>query len=233
MRKSDWGKIIELEISDADWPMQGMPDALLADGGELATYASDILPELGTVDVANTPPCRGDLKAQVEQTGELADAGLIRFLPGATKGPHERCSEPPAKKAKLGVRQITHLLTQWAYKVHNKRDLSDSFIDPKLIARGVKMTPNGLWADSVKMRGPLPIYDDNSHLARMLPRQRALITRKGIVLGDVIFDRPDDPIFRLLKEGATTFGCDRYIAVHFDWTTTKLIYVVPGSTTVS
>lgn len=231
MRKSEWGKIIDLEISDLEWPMCGMADSLLADGGELATHASDVLPELGSVDIANTPPCRGDLKAQVEQTGELADAGLIRFLPGATKGPRERCSDAPEKRAKLSFKKITHLLTEWAYKVHNKRDLSGSFIDPELIGRKVKMTPNGLWADSVRKRGILPAYDDNVYLARMLPRHIAKITRQGIVLGDIIFDRPKDPVFRLMKEGATTFGCDRFLAVHYDWMLTKQVYIVPEDPT--
>lgn len=231
MRKSEWGKIIDLEIDDTEWPMRGLPESLLADGGEFATNASDVLPELGTVDIANTPPCRGDLKAQVEQTGELADAGLVRFLPGATKGPRERCSEAPEKRAKLSFKKITHLLTEWSYKVHNTRDLSGSIVDPELIGRKVDMTPNGVWADSAKKWGLLSAYDDNVYLPRMLPRHEAKITRKGIVLGDIIFDRPNDPIFRLMKEGATTFGCDRFVVVHYDWMITKQVYMVPEDPT--
>ncbi len=46
MKKSEWGKLIDLDIPDEEWPMMGLANSLLADGGELATHASDILPEL-------------------------------------------------------------------------------------------------------------------------------------------------------------------------------------------
>jgi hypothetical protein len=227
MPKSKWGELIGMQISDEEWFMHGKPDSLLGDGGDIARIASNILPELATVDVANTPPCRGDLKAQVEQGFELADIGTIRFLPGATKGPRLRMTIDPAKKAKLSVMKITHSLTRWAYEVHNIRNISGSAVDPELIGRQIELTPNGLWKDSVRKYGPLPIYDIDTHLPRMMERNLAEVTRRGLLLGGVYFDRPTDSIFKRLKEGATTFGTPRHIAVHFDRLITKQIYIVP------
>jgi len=124
MPKSQWGKIIGMDISDKQWMMQGKADSLLGDGGELAHLASNVLPEMAVTDLANTPPCRGDLKAQVEQSGELADIGTIRFLPGATKGPKMRMAPDPAKKAKISTLKITQRITSWAFEVYNIRNLS-------------------------------------------------------------------------------------------------------------
>lgn len=227
MPKSEWGKLIGLDISDDEWPMQGKPDALLADGGEMAKYASGILPELGTTDIANTPPCRGDLKGQVEQTGELADVGIVRMLPGATKGAKERCAEAPEKKAKLAAMKIAQCYTEWAYKVHNIRDLTGTIVDPKLIGRNVRLRPIDLWNDSIGIFGPLPKYSVDEHLPRMLPRVLATVTRRGLQVGDIYFDRPNDPVFKRLKEGATCFGGPATLAVHIDPCINKQIYMVP------
>jgi hypothetical protein len=227
MPKPELGKLIGIEISADEWPMHGRAVAILGDGGEGAKIASGILPELGSVDIATAPPCRGDLKGQVEQTGDLADVGLIRLYPGMTKGPRQRCTEDPAKNAKITVLKLTQRLTEWSYKVHNNRDLTESFIDPELFGRGVPNTPNGRWKDSIRIFGPLDRYDSDTYLPRMHQRNQAKVTRWGLQLGDIYFDRPKDPIFTQLKEGATTFGQERYLAVHFDRLLTKQIYLVP------
>ena len=89
------------------------------------------------------------------------------------------------------------------------------------------MTPNGLWEDSIKKWGPLPVYDVDTHLPRMLERTTVDVTRRGLLLGGVFFDQPNDPVFRHLKEGATTFGTPHKLAAHFDRCITRQIYIVP------
>jgi len=124
--------------------------------------------------------------------------------------------------AKLTVRTLTQLLTRWAYEVHNRRRLDDKWCRPDWIARGVSMSPNGLWAADALA---LPAYEVEVYLPRMLERNRATVTRRGLEFGGLVFDRPDDTVFARMKSEAAGPGGHSPIAIHFDRMITRQIYI--------
>lgn len=113
-----------MEIKREDWPSEHLCWRLLADNGELAGFESDNLVRLEVCDLANTPPFRGDLKGLVESSFQCANMGTIRWLPGHTRGPRERCAPDQANQSMLTIFEFTRLLIDWVVNWYNPRTLS-------------------------------------------------------------------------------------------------------------
>jgi hypothetical protein len=84
------------------------------------------------------------------------------------------------------------------------------------------MSPNGLWSAEART---LPAYEVAVYLPRMLERNQAMVTRRGIEFGGLVFDRPDDAVFARMKAQATSPGGPFPIAIHFDRMISRQIYI--------
>ena len=60
--KVEYCKKYGIAIKEQDWPVVGLPDAVLADRGELLGYQIESLERNFSVRIENTPPYRGDAK---------------------------------------------------------------------------------------------------------------------------------------------------------------------------
>jgi hypothetical protein len=56
-----------LQIQPEDWPIYGLPNAILADRGELIGYQIELLEKNFSVRIENAPPYRSDAKGIVER----------------------------------------------------------------------------------------------------------------------------------------------------------------------
>lgn len=74
------------EIDKDDWPSIGLPDAILADRGELLGYQIEYLEQAFGVRIENTPPYRGDAKGIVERHFHTIQADFKPFAPGVVSG---------------------------------------------------------------------------------------------------------------------------------------------------
>lgn len=70
------------EISADDWPSIGLPDAILADRGELLGHQVEYLEKAFGVRIENAPPFRGDAKGIVERNFRTLQADFKPFAPG-------------------------------------------------------------------------------------------------------------------------------------------------------
>ncbi|MCO7034779.1 DDE-type integrase/transposase/recombinase, partial [Vibrio paracholerae] len=75
-----------IEIEAQDWPAIGLPDAILADRGELLGSQIESLEKSFSVRVENTPPYRGDAKGIVERNFKTIQADFTPFAPGVVTG---------------------------------------------------------------------------------------------------------------------------------------------------
>ena len=73
-------------IEPEDWPSIGIPDAILADRGELLGYQIESLEQAFGVRIENTPPYRGDAKGIVERSFKTLQADFKPFAPGVVTG---------------------------------------------------------------------------------------------------------------------------------------------------
>lgn len=74
------------DIEYEDWPVVGLPDAILADRGELLGHQIESLERSFSVRIENTPPYRGDAKGIVERSFKTHQAIFKTYAPGIVTG---------------------------------------------------------------------------------------------------------------------------------------------------
>lgn len=151
--KKAFAKTVDLEIEPDAWPCAHLPWKLLADNAELASYASDLLVRAEICDLANTPSCRGDLKAAVESSFKCGNVGLIRFFPGYHRGPKARCAPDSRLQSTLSVPEFTKALIGWAISHFNCRLLQDYEPTEMMLRYPVPAIPIELWKWGIRHIG--------------------------------------------------------------------------------
>ena len=227
--KPEWCRAtVGLEIGDHEWTAEGRCQHLAADNAHFLTEAARTIPELVS-DVGICAAYRPDGKGQVETTAELANLGVIHlFRYGVTKGPKERAKEDPAWDARVSVQTFTRELVRWIINVANHRPLpNDRELDPDFVATGLDPTPFNVfkWSTS-EHGGPPNAYDKHTWMPRLLERVKAKVTERGLEIGGLYFDLPNDEDFARMKAKATV-GSVTYKPAHIDRITTRQIYLVP------
>lgn len=229
MPKSEWGRIIGEPISDDEWDCQGLPETLVCDNGEAATHGCDHFGEL-TFDVSPNRPFFAFWKQEVETSFRLANIGYVNLLPASTKGPKQRHSEDPEKKALVSMSELTRQLSRWAYMTANHRVLENFPEHEELIREGVPNTPIALYRASRRMRGgSLRPFVKERHIPALMESRDATVKPEGIDLSGVYFDFDDEsrPTWLTKLKRDAVAGPRKSIRIHFDRMLLNRVYLVP------
>jgi hypothetical protein len=170
-----------VEIAEEDWPSCHLPEAILADRGELEGYNADNLVNALNVRVSNTPPYRADWKAIVERNFRLSNDKLIHWMPGAVYQPHERGDKDYRLDAVLDLHQFRKLMILSVLD-HNKGHRMDWYrMDEFMIQDHVEPYPIDLWDWGIRNRaGHLRIVTPEILRSNLLPNAEASVTYRGI-----------------------------------------------------
>lgn len=193
--KVDFCKEFDITISEEEWPSQGLPKILTADGGELSGYNAENMVALGT-SVEILPAYRPELKGIVEQLMRKMNAEAKRCFPGAVlKQIKERGDKDHRLEAVASLEAYYKFIIQ-CIREHNNSIVSDEFVvDPQMYQAGIKLTPAEIWSWGVKNRTS-SLHDKPRELIRMnlLPRDTATVTQAGIKYGKLRYTckRGDD-----------------------------------------
>ncbi|HEY5915111.1 MAG TPA: transposase [Verrucomicrobiae bacterium] len=169
-----------ITIASEEWPNFGLPEAVLADRGELEGYgATNLVNSLG-IRVDNTSPYRADLKPIVERTFRSLNDLLIHKLPGAVRKPKERGERDPRLDAVLTIGELRTLVIH-AILQHNGRWIEGYRLQKDMIADQVQPRPERLWDWGIRNRsGHLRSADPDIVRANLLPPGKATVTHRGI-----------------------------------------------------
>lgn len=169
-----------IAIAPEEWPSMGLPEAILADRGELEGHgASNIVNSLG-IRVSNTSPYRADMKGIVERTFRSMNDLLVHSLPGAVRKPKERGERDPRLDAALTLREYRILLIR-SILLHNQRRIETYRLQPEMIADRVQPRPTAVWDWGIVNRsGHLRQADSNILRGNLLPGAKATVTYQGI-----------------------------------------------------
>ncbi|MBX7224342.1 MAG: transposase family protein [Blastocatellia bacterium] len=179
--KVSFCKEFGIEISGADWPCAGLPEALLSDRGELFSQASDNLVNALNIRISTAPPYRADWKGIVERSFRTTNEKVIQWLPGAVRAPRERGETDYRLDATLDLQQFRKLLILCALD-HNHSHRMDWFrLTEGMMADRVEPYPLELWEWGIRCRsGSLrPVARDILRL-NLLPSDEATVTHRGI-----------------------------------------------------
>lgn len=170
----------DISIEESDWPVSHLPEALMADRGELEGYDADHLVNAFNITVHNTAPYRGDLKGIVEQHIDLSNEKIIHWIPGRVRK-RERGDRDYRLDATLTLHEFQKLMVLSALDHNNEQRLTDYRKDEYMIADHVEPYPIDLWNWGIRNRsGHLRKPDIETVRLNLLPEAEASVTQHGI-----------------------------------------------------
>ncbi len=178
-----------IEISKEDWPVEHLPDVLLADRGELEGSNVDQLISAFNIHVENAAPYRADWKGIVEKQFDITQRKVKPFLPGyVDKDFQERGARDYRLDAKLTLEQFTQLMIKQVIYYNTKHYLKDYLRDEDMIRDEVQPTPLELWNWGIQNRsGKLRYFPEKTVKMHLLPQSQATVTFKGIKLKNMLY----------------------------------------------
>ena len=171
-----------IAITDEEWPCRHIPNAILADRGEMESMSIDTVVNALNVRVENARAYRGDMKGIIEQYFNVANKDALTHLPGHVKPDmNERGSEDYRLKAKLDIHQLTKILIQCVL-YHNNQHLHKTFErTADMIADNVPPVPLQVWNWGIThCSGALRSCPEDVVKLALMPTDTASVTAKGI-----------------------------------------------------
>src|SRR5258708_2068143 len=179
--KVDYCREYGYTITEADWPCQHLPKAIVGDRGEMLSKNSDFLTRHFKIEVVNTPPYRPDWKAIVERHFRLLDDFVIDWVPGAIPNYPERGGPDYELDACLTLHELRQLLIGCIIEHNIAHKIKDYPRDKDMIADGVQAYPAQLWNWGViNRRGRLTEKPPAMVHVKLLEEEKATVTPEGI-----------------------------------------------------
>ncbi|MEQ1528505.1 MAG: transposase [Methylococcales bacterium] len=187
--KVNFCKAYGLEISFEDWPVAGLPDAILADRGELIGHQIESLERTFSVRIENTPPYRGDAKGVVERYFRTVQAVFKPHAPGVVTETiiRKRGGKDYRLDAKLTIDAFTGIILN-AVLFHNRHHTLEDYDRDIDMPTDLPMTPLSLWNWGLQNRtGKLRSASVDAITVALLPRIKATLSELGISVFGVFY----------------------------------------------
>lgn len=217
-----------IEIDESDWPVKGIPDAILADRGELLGCQIESLEKSFSTRIENTPPFRGDCKGIVERFFRTIQAVFKPFAPGVVSGTtiKKRGGKDYRLDAMLNIHEFTSIILS-AILFHNRYHVLETYDRDNDIPADLPMTPLSLWNWGLQHRsGRLRMVPEDALRVSLLPRTKATISPLGLRVFGVYYTCQE-----ILKMGWLHRGKDvsrpESVEVAYDPAVADVVYLLP------
>lgn len=175
-------KEFEIDISEDDWPAIGLPDAILADRGELMSNQVTSLIESYNVRIENAPPRRGDAKGVVERSFQTIQAEFKPYAAGVVQGSRikKHGEEDYRLKANLTIRELTKIILHSIIYRNKYHELKKYDRDVGL-PTDIPSVPLELWRWGIQNRtGSLRAAEPDALKVALMPRESVSVSSLGI-----------------------------------------------------
>jgi len=182
-----------IDIAREDWPSIGLPDAILADRGELLGHQIESLESSFSVRIENTPPYRGDAKGIVERNFRTIQAEFKPFAPGVVEGTliRKQGGKDYRLDAKLSIRDFKEIILL-SVLMHNRFAVLEKYDREPDMPTDLGMTPLSIWNWGIQNRtGRLRAAPEDALRLSMLPRARATVSEMGVSVFGVYYTSPE------------------------------------------
>ncbi len=187
--KNHFFKGLEIETDCFSWPTPGLPEAVLADRGELIGHQIEGLESSYKVRIENTPPYRGDAKGIVEQRFRTLQAEFKKFTPGEVIGPtiKKRGGKNYWLDGKLTISEFTEIIIS-SIVMRNFVDPMTKYDRARDMPANLPSIPFHLWNWGLQNRtGRLRKANAESVRITLLPRAKATTSVQGVCLFGVYY----------------------------------------------
>lgn len=179
-----------IEITPDIWPMQGLPENIIGDKGEMLGRHVEVLSKAFHVDIQNTPSYRADWKGVVERYFRTVQTKMKPFVEGyVTKNAigKKRHGNDYRQDGVLTLKEFTQLIIRIVLFYNNEHVISTYDIDAG-IPKGLPSNPLTLWSWGIEYRtGLLRRPDSQLVNVNLLPHTTATITEHGLKLFDCYY----------------------------------------------
>lgn len=170
------------EIDTEEWPATGLPDAILADRGELLGYQIEYLEQAFGIRIENTPPYRGDAKGIVERHFRTIQADFKPFAPGIVSGTtiKKRGGKDYRLDATLTLEDFTKIIIGSILHRNLNSVLTKYDRDPEM-PDTLPAVPIEIWNWGIQHRtGRLRSVSENALRLALMPREKVTLSEHGI-----------------------------------------------------
>ncbi|WP_320173980.1 Mu transposase C-terminal domain-containing protein [Maridesulfovibrio sp.] len=177
------------DITYEDWPIVGVPNAILADRGELLGHQIESLERSFSIRIENAPPYRGDAKGIVERSFKTLQVDFKPFSPGVVEKTliKKRGGKDYRLAAKLPVSEFKKIILS-SILYHNKFHFLSKYDRDVDIPADLEMTPLSLWNWGIRNRtGRLRVASEEALRISLLPRVKATVSELGISVFGVYY----------------------------------------------
>ncbi|OUS06486.1 transposase [Gammaproteobacteria bacterium 42_54_T18] len=183
--KQQFCKSYDIEIESEQWPAIGLPEAVLADKGEMLGRHVEVLSKSFNVRIENTASYRADWKGIVERYFRTIQTKFKPYVEGYVSGKQigkKRNGADYRLDATLTLYEFTQMIIRCILYYNNAHILSK--YDPDQDVPGnLEHNPRTLWEWGIKYRsGKLRRPPEDLVRINLLPHAQASITEKGIHL---------------------------------------------------
>ncbi len=190
--KVDICKQYGFDIDEQDWPVIGLPDAILADRGELLGHQIESLENSFSVRIENTPPYRGEAKGIIERSFKTLQADFTPFVPGFVTGTKikKRGDKDYRLDAKISVREFKEIILS-SILYHNQYATLKKYDRDADMPADLPFVPLYLWNWGLQHRtGRLRSASEEVLKICLMPRVKATLSDLGIRAFGVYYTSP-------------------------------------------
>jgi putative transposase len=169
-----------IEIAPEEWPSHHIPEALVADRGELISKNADHLAHTLGILITNAPAYRADLKPFVERSFRTVQDEVMHHLPGAVNQRRERGDRDERLDAVLTLEDFRRIVIHFILG-HNRSRIEGYRAQEFMLNAQLEPRPVDLWSWGITNRaGHLRTMSSQLVRLNLLPRAEATVTERGI-----------------------------------------------------
>jgi hypothetical protein len=178
-----------IDIDDEEWNVHHLPEAILADRGELLSKNCETLINSLNIKIMNTASYRGDMKGIVEQYFRTTNLKVKPFLPGFIDVDFKsRGGKDYRLDAKLDIYQFTQIIIRSVLYHNNSSWINNYSSDELMITDEVESIPIKLWEWGIINRaGMLRTVNEDIIRLNLMPTGTATVTARGIKFKNMLY----------------------------------------------
>lgn len=218
----------DIDITHDMWPMQGLPENLIGDKGEMLGRHVEVLSKAFHVDIQNTPSFRADWKGSVERYFRTTQTKMKPFVEGyVTKNPigKKRHGNDYRQDGILTLKEFTKMMIKIVLFYNNEHVISTYDIDSG-IPKSLPANPLTLWNWGIEYRtGLLRRPDSRLVNVNLLPHTTATITEHGLKIFGCYYSCKEALDWGWFEGN---YRGPKSVTIAYDLYTTNMIYLRPS-----
>ncbi|NOU15866.1 MAG: transposase family protein [Methylococcaceae bacterium] len=219
----------DIDITPDLWPMQGLPEHIIGDKGEMLGRHVEVLSKSFHVEIQNTPAYRADWKGIVERYFRTIQTKMKPFVEGyVTKNPigKKRHGNDYRQDGILTLKEFTKMIIKIVLHYNNDHVVSTYDIDSG-VPKDLPANPLTLWNWGIEYRtGLLRRPDPDLVKINLLPHTNATVNEHGLKLFGCYYSCKQALDWGWFEEN---YRGPKTVTVAYDLYSTNVIYLRPSN----